>query len=109
MLGAEQIRWVKRFVDGLEVSEETLGLGTIGEVGPGGHFLEHGHTLKHLRPTVWKSYDTDRGKYDRWVVEGADDYSTRAREYARELVDSHQPQALHESVKAWLAELCKAK
>ena len=108
VLGAEQIRWVKRFLSGLEVSDETLGLRAIGEVGPVGHFLEHGHTLKHLRRTVREPYVTDRGKYERWVSEGGRDYATRAREDAAELVQSHQPQAIDESVKARLVELREA-
>ena len=109
VLGAEQIRWVKRFVDGLEVSDETLALQAISEVGPGGHFLGHAHTLKHLRRTVWEPYVTDRVKYERWVAEGGCDYATRAREYARELVESHQVMAVEEAVRERLEELCDGK
>ena len=109
VLGAEQIRWVKQFIKGLHVSDETPAIQAISGVGPGGHFLEHAHTLKHLRQTVWTPYVTDREEYDKWVIEGAKDYATRARKYATELMHSHQPQVVNESVRATLPELCNTR
>jgi len=107
LLSAEQIRWVKQFIAGIEVSEETLALQVIADVGPGRQFLEHDHTLKHLRRTMWVPYVTDRGGYDAWIAGGSKDYATRAREYARQLVRSHRPQALASSVETSLRELCR--
>jgi trimethylamine--corrinoid protein Co-methyltransferase len=109
VLGAEQIRWVKHFIAGLEVSEETLALEAISEVGPGKQFLDHGHTLKHLRRMIWKPYVTDRDGYDTWAASGARDYETRAREYARQLVQSHRPPAIDDAMDAKLAELCNVR
>ena len=40
---------VKRFLSGIQVDEETLALDVIKEVGPGGNFLAHEHTVKHFR------------------------------------------------------------
>jgi trimethylamine--corrinoid protein Co-methyltransferase len=63
VLGVEQIRWVKRSLGRLEVLDQTLGLDAIAEVGPGGLFLEHAHTLEHLRTTVWSPHVLDRGNW----------------------------------------------
>lgn len=105
VLGAEQIRWVKQFVSGIEVSEETLALETIARVGPGEQFLDQDHTLEHLRRAIWTPFVADRDGYDTWAAGGAKDYATRARQYARQLLSSHQPQPLDESVEAALGEL----
>jgi trimethylamine--corrinoid protein Co-methyltransferase len=105
VLGAEQIRWVKRFMAGMQVSEDTLALEPIAEVGPGRQFLDHAHTLKYLRQTMWVPYVTDHGGYDGWAASGAKDYATRAREYARQLIESHQPQAMDGSADATLRQL----
>jgi trimethylamine--corrinoid protein Co-methyltransferase len=106
VLGAEQIRWVKQFIGGVKVSPETLALDAIADVGPAGDFLSHDHTLKYLRRTMWSPYVTDRDNYDSWVAGGAKDYATRAREYARELVQSHKPEHVDDSTDARLKELC---
>ena len=105
VLGAEQIRWVKQFIAGLDVSEETLALETIADVGPGENFLGHDHTLKRLRRTMWVPYVTDRNGYDSWVANGSQDYAARAREYARQLIESHQPEAIDDSVDTTLRQL----
>ena len=106
VLGAEQIRWVKHFLQGVQVSDEMWALDAIADVGPAGDFLGHDHTLEHLRSTMWVPYVTDRDGYAVWEAGGAKDYATRASEYACVLVESHQPQGIDESIDATLRELC---
>lgn len=105
VLGADQIRWVKQFMAGLEFSGETLGLDVIDEVGPAGSFLGHKHTVKHLRRTIWKRYAIDRYDHSAWETAGSKDYATVAREHARELIRTHQPKPLDAGLDASLREL----
>jgi trimethylamine---corrinoid protein Co-methyltransferase len=106
VLGAEQVRWVKRLLAGVNLSEETLALEVIDEVGPGRQFLDHAHTIKHLRTTTWQPYVTDRDGFDAWVAGGSKEYGERAREHARRLLHSHQPAPLAAEVDATLQRLC---
>jgi len=106
VLAAEEIRWVKHFVAGFEVSEETLATDVVADVGPGKQFLDRAHTLKHLRENMWVPYALDHDRYDTWVAGGAKDYEMRARECARELLASHQPKAIADSTDAALRRLC---
>ncbi|WP_130863198.1 trimethylamine methyltransferase family protein [Bacilliculturomica massiliensis] len=48
-LANEIIEQLKYYVRGVDVSDETLLLDVIGEVGPGGHYLEHVSTLKNFK------------------------------------------------------------
>jgi trimethylamine--corrinoid protein Co-methyltransferase len=88
------------------VASETLALDAIADVGPAGNFLGHDHTLKYLRRTMWMPYVTDRDNYDSWTAGGAKDYATRARQYARELAQSHEPECIDDSTDSKLKELC---
>jgi trimethylamine--corrinoid protein Co-methyltransferase len=106
LLGAEQIRWVKHFLAGMRISEATLALGVIDKVGPGGQFLEQAHTLKHVRQVAWRGYVTDRLGYDAWAANGSKDYQTRAREFCRQILKTHQPPPLEASMDAALRKLC---
>ena len=106
ILGAEQIRWVKRFLEGFEFSEDTLALDAIDNVGPAGDFLAHDHTLEYLRQTMWIPYVLDHGTFDEWMAEGAKDYGARARHYAHQTLESHQPLLLDDSVDGLLKRLC---
>ena len=108
ILGAEQVRWVKQFLGGLAVGADTLALETIAEVGPGKQFLDHDHTLKHLRQTLWFPYVSDRDRYDAWAAGGGKDYAARAREQALRLMDTHKPPPLSASLDAELRRLSKS-
>jgi trimethylamine--corrinoid protein Co-methyltransferase len=109
VLGADQIRWVKQFIGGMEVSAETLAMEVIAEVGPGQQFLDHDHTLEHFRRAMWVPYVADRDGYDTWAADGARDYGARAREYALELLRSHQPQSIDDNTDASLRRLCNVR
>src|SRR5512136_1253615 len=78
VLGAEQIRWVKKFVAGLDVSDETLALDVIRAVGPARHFLAQEHTRRHLRKTLWQPYALDHRVHEAWAGAGSRDYAARS-------------------------------
>jgi trimethylamine--corrinoid protein Co-methyltransferase len=105
VLAAEVIRWVKQFVDGFEFSEETLALDIIKEIGPAGDFMGHDHTFEHFRRNMWAPYISNHDSYEGWTEAGAKAYATRAREYAKQLIDSHQPPALDDEIAAKLRTL----
>lgn len=93
VLGADQIRWVKRFVNGFEASEENLAIDVLTEVGPAGEFLSHDHTFRQLQ-SLWQPHAIDHKDYDTWHKDGAEDYATRARQYAQDVISSHQVKAV---------------
>jgi trimethylamine--corrinoid protein Co-methyltransferase len=106
LLGAEQIRWIKQFLAGIEVSDANLALDVIADVGPGGQFLDHRHTVKNLRRSLWVPLLADHDGYDTWAAHGAQDYAARAREQARGLLETHQVPALDTTVDAELRSIC---
>ncbi len=56
----EIARAVRGVVEGFEVSDETLAVEVIREVGPGGNFLAHEHTASHFREEMFLSSILDR-------------------------------------------------
>jgi trimethylamine--corrinoid protein Co-methyltransferase len=107
IMGADAIRWVKQFMEGVQANEQMLALGVIKDIGPGGQFLGHDHTLKYLRQDMWLPLASDHDGYDTWAARGGKDYVTRAKELARELVGSHQPQPLTDDLEAELQALSR--
>jgi trimethylamine--corrinoid protein Co-methyltransferase len=92
--GADAIRWVKQFINGINATEETLALDVIDEVGPGEQFLTHSHTLRFLRQDMWLPLTFDHGNFETWAADGSRDYTTRARKLAKEILNSHKPQSM---------------
>ena len=100
----ELINYVKRFMQGLEISEETLALDLIDELGPHGDFLSSEHTLRHFRED-WYPRLFDRRNYDEWAADGAKTLRQRARERLEEILQNHQPEPLPPDVQEKIDEV----
>jgi trimethylamine--corrinoid protein Co-methyltransferase len=85
----EVISWLRRFMRNLEISEETLALDLIHEVGPDGNFLETAHTLRHVRGD-WQPGLFDRLDFNRWASEGKSTLGDRANQKAKEIITNHR-------------------
>ena len=83
-----------KIVEGIEVNKDTLAVDIVKEVGPGGNFLAHEHTLRYLRKVRWFPRITNRDKWGVWESKGAKDMRQRAREEARRILKEHHPQYL---------------
>jgi trimethylamine--corrinoid protein Co-methyltransferase len=76
---------VKRIVKGIDVNDETLAYDAIREVGPGGHFLAHPHSLKHVS-TLHLSDLFSRESEVKWAKVGKRDSRTKAKERVHQIL-----------------------
>jgi len=93
----ELIGWLRRYFRKLEISEETLALDLIHEVGHDGQFIDSRHTLRHIRED-WIPALSDRYDYRRWAEQGASNLQQRANQKVREIIDSHRAAPLPQDV-----------
>jgi trimethylamine--corrinoid protein Co-methyltransferase len=100
----ELIGWLKRYLREIEVSEETLVLELIHEIGPDKDFLLTEHTLKHVRedwlPTVFS-----RTSYERWAEEGMTTLEQRLNQKVRNILENHRGVPLPDDVSRAIANL----
>jgi len=83
---------------GVEVNHDALAVDVIREVGPGGNFLAHDHTLRNFRRVGWFPKVTNRKKWDDWMDDGGKSMRQRANERAREILAEHHPQHLPDDI-----------
>lgn len=95
----ELINYVKRFMQGLVVNEETLALDVIDQVGPHGDFLGTEHTARHYKED-WYPRLLDRGDFDTWKAAGGKTLRERARERVEEILAGHRPEPLPKDVQS---------
>jgi trimethylamine--corrinoid protein Co-methyltransferase len=74
---------LKRVKRGFEFNEENLALDVIAEIGPGGSFMVHKHTMKRMKTTGLLPNLADRDSRDKWESKGALDTQARAMNQAR--------------------------
>jgi len=88
---------------GITVNEETLALDAIREVGPGGSFLAHKHTRRHMRER-WQPTLMDRRPYNTWEAkrDGAGEW---AREKAQQILREYHPEPLEAGLRKELQKM----
>jgi len=101
----EMASLTRRILRPFEVNAETLALDLVDEVGPGGHFLEAEHTLRHFRSETWYPSLLDRQCYDAWQSAGATTLKDRARARVDEILRNHTPQPLPPEVEEELERI----
>jgi len=73
---------------GVEVSEETMAVDQIKNVGPGGHYLYEDHTMKWFR-NHWMPTLMDRNSYENWESQGRKTMKDRIIEKTRDLIKNY--------------------
>jgi trimethylamine---corrinoid protein Co-methyltransferase len=97
VLTDEIISMNRSFTRGLVLDDETLALDAIHQVGPGGQFMNHDHTMAHWRE-LWVPHLFDRQRIDRWEQQGSKDINARLREKTLSILGEHKVEPLSDSV-----------
>ncbi len=90
----EIIGMIRRMLAGVPVEKDDLALGLIDEVGPGGQFVTHQHTLQHFRD-VWYPGLFYRKGAKAWADTELT-FEQRVNRQTRQIIDTHQPDRLPE-------------
>lgn len=104
VLANELIAMTRHFVDGIRWDEAALAVDVVREVGPGGEFLSHPHTLANWR-AFWQPDLFDRQLLDKWRAQGGKDISARLRQRTIEIMDTHRPEPLPAEIDAEIAAI----
>lgn len=100
----EIISWLRTYLQGLEINEETLALDLIHEHALKGDFLGTEHTVRHVREG-WQSNLVDRHNYDQWVQRGAASMRDRAGTLIDEILGSEPESILPLEIKGKIQDI----
>jgi trimethylamine--corrinoid protein Co-methyltransferase len=101
----EIISYVKRFIRGFKLDEKMMAIDVIREVGPGGDFLTHEHTLKHFRQELWQPKFINRDGPETWIKKGRKSYGDRLKDHTLEVLKTHKAEPLDLVIKQKLDEI----
>lgn len=90
----EMARMIKRVLAGITVTEDTLALDVIKEVGHGGHFLAHEHTYQFFKQELFFPVLFRRQSIDQWLQAGAKNITEVAHERVRDILAQSGPAPL---------------
>ncbi|MEX1206787.1 MAG: trimethylamine methyltransferase family protein [Dongiaceae bacterium] len=98
IVDAEMLQMMAEFLQPIEVTEDTLGLDAIREVGPGGHFFGCAHTLARYETAFYAPLVSDWRNFESWREAGALDTAQRANRVWKQLLADYQPPPLDKGI-----------
>ncbi len=90
LLCDEIISMVNTIGGGLEISDETLALDVIHDVGPMQQYLDQEHTSRHCRTAAWSPRFFNRDQPEVWAAQGAKDIRQVLNEKVKAILASHK-------------------
>lgn len=117
IIDLENLALFATYLDGFEISPDSLALDMIAAVGPGGHHFGTPHTQARFKDAFYATSLADRQGYDAWLAAGAEDAATRANriwkqmlaQYVAPPLDPAIAEALDDYVARRAAELADAR
>ena len=93
VVDAEQCAMGYRMAEGVRWDDFDDALAAVRDIGPGGHYLGHPHTLANFQDAFFMPRLFDNSAYEQWVAEGSQETTERALKEVRTLLDAYeQPQ-----------------
>jgi trimethylamine--corrinoid protein Co-methyltransferase len=87
--------WIGRFLEGVNVTDDTLAINLINQVGPiPGQYLGTAHTREWWREEQWLPKAADLEAYPVWVRSGKKDALALAKERMEGILSTHEPSPL---------------
>ena len=87
-----------RMAEGVNWDDFDVALSAITDVGPGGHYLGHPHTLEHFQKAFFMPEMFDNNSIEQWQAEGAIEINERALKKASMMLNEYEEPKLDEGV-----------
>jgi trimethylamine--corrinoid protein Co-methyltransferase len=94
ILDAELLQQVAEVLTPIEVDDASLGLESIAEVGPGGHFFGTAHTIERFETAFYRPMLSDWRNFETWQEDGARTATERANRIWKQLLAEYVPPPL---------------
>jgi trimethylamine--corrinoid protein Co-methyltransferase len=108
VIDAEVYNMVGRILEGIDVTNETLAVDLVREVGPiPGYYLDKEHTRKWWAKEQFIPALADRQPHEEWIRTGSKTILDRAIERVQEILATHEPTPLPEAQQGAIDEILK--
>lgn len=98
VVDAEQCAMGYRMAEGVRWDDFDEALMAVRDVGPGGHYLGHPHTLENFQRAFFMPEMFDNNSIEQWQAEGGIEINERALHRARDLLDTYEEPKLDAGV-----------
>lgn len=104
ILDVEGLAMMQKLFEPVEISDATLAVDAIREVGPGGHHFGTLHTMERFQTEFYRSTVMDRQNIGVWEEQGRQDAAQRAHKVWKELLANYERPPLDPGVEEGLRD-----
>ena len=90
IVDAEMCAMGYRMAEGIKWDDFDAALAAVPDVGPGGHYLGHPHTLEHFQKAFFMPEMFDNNSIEQWQAEGGVEINERALKKARAMLNEYE-------------------
>jgi trimethylamine--corrinoid protein Co-methyltransferase len=107
MIDNDIVTMIKRAIQGIDVTDDTMAVDIVKQAHEIKDFLHQRHTVKFMREQSRPKL-IDRTTRGTWEAKGGKDLTEVAREEAKRIIKTHQPEPLSDDVKKTLREIVES-
>jgi len=104
IVDAEQCAMAYRMAQGINWDDFDEGLNAVNDIGPGGHYLGHPHTLENFQRAFFMPELFDNNSIEQWQAEGSTEITERALKHAKALLENYEEPKINEAINDELLE-----
>lgn len=104
VMANEFIGFLRAATRGVTVDEETLAMDVVDELGPTGNYLDHPHTMRHMREPFYSKM-MHKGIYAQWEKKGRKTMEQLAAEKVDQIIEKHEAEPLPEDVQQAIKDI----
>jgi trimethylamine--corrinoid protein Co-methyltransferase len=90
ILDAEMLQMMAAYLEPPEISEATLALEAVRDVGPGGHYFGTSHTLARYETAFYRPLVSNWDNHDTWTQRGSIEAEQRANQIWHQLLKEYE-------------------
>lgn len=90
VVDAQQCAMGYRMAEGIRWDDFDEALAAVRDIGPGGHYLGHAHTLANFQDAFFMPKLFDNNSYEQWVADGSKEITQRSLDEARTLLNTYE-------------------
>jgi len=98
VVDAEQCAMAHRMASGINWDDFDEAIAAVSDVGPGGHYLGHPHTLENFQRAFFMPEMFDNNSIEQWQAEGSVEINERAMSRAKDLLNAYEEPKMDEAV-----------
>ena len=98
IVDAEMCEMGYRMAQGVNWDDFDAALSAVPDIGPGGHYLGHPHTLEHFQEAFFMPEMFDNNSIEQWQAEGGVEINERALKKARAMLNEYEEPKLDDGV-----------